>query len=105
MITKTLFKVPKICSINFLIENGTFPKIHPIRHSHPSLRLSFKVYISQPEPFVDQFDQFLYQVKNNKPFFCVLGPIKSFGPSRWRAGSFIFPSAIIEAGANPSGNH
>ena len=34
---KALFKVPKICNINFWIENepppspfGTFPKIHPI---------------------------------------------------------------------------
>ena len=25
-------------------------------------KCDFQVYISQPEPFVDQFDQFLYQV-------------------------------------------
>ena len=48
---KALFKVPKICSINFWIENGTFPKmrgegqrpfeifpkIHPIWRSQSSL--------------------------------------------------------------------
>ena len=40
---KALFKIPKICNINFWVENdpppfGTFPKIHPIWRSHPSLR-------------------------------------------------------------------
>ena len=40
---KALFKVPKICNINFWIENdppppfGTLPNIHPIWRSHPSL--------------------------------------------------------------------
>ena len=27
---KALFKVPKICNMNFWTDNGTFPKIHPI---------------------------------------------------------------------------
>ena len=48
---KALFKVPKICNINFWIENdpppppfGTFTKIHPIWFSHPSLTL-FMLFI------------------------------------------------------------
>ena len=43
---KVLFKVPKICSINFWIENDpsplwNFSKIHPIWYRHPSLKLRF----------------------------------------------------------------
>ena len=42
---EALFKVPKICNINFRIENdplppfGTFPKIHPNWLRHPSLNV------------------------------------------------------------------
>ena len=52
---KVLFKVPKICNMNFWIASepplGTFPKIHPIWWRDPSLTSQSAYAFNQPGPF------------------------------------------------------